>query len=87
LVAALRIGVRLGHTPSDLCDRVSSLLERLGLPANLGAQPLADAANRLALDTKRRGGALRFVVAREVGDVTYIDLPIEALCDQVRALQ
>jgi shikimate kinase/3-dehydroquinate synthase len=86
LCAALRIGARLGYTPPALAARIEQLLDRFGLPVDLGAQPLAEAAARLDLDKKRTGGALRFVLVRDVADVTYIDLPVAELVNHVRAL-
>jgi shikimate kinase/3-dehydroquinate synthase len=87
LCAALRIGGRLGHTPSALAARIEALLDKLGLPIELETQPLAEAATRLELDKKRSGRTLRFVVARDVADVTYIDLPIDVLAEHVRRLK
>jgi 3-dehydroquinate synthetase len=86
LVAALRLGGRLGVTPPALTARTEALLARFGLPVDLGRQPLAEASQRLGLDKKRAGTTLRFVAARDVGVVTYIDLPIAELRDHVAML-
>lgn len=86
LVAALRIGTRLGTTPRALAERVEALLRRLGLPVDIAARPLAEAASRLGHDKKRAGARLRFIVARAPGDVTHIDLPIATLREHVIAL-
>jgi shikimate kinase / 3-dehydroquinate synthase len=86
LVAALRLGVRLGTTPHELALRTERLLAAFGLPVELERQPLPEAAARLGLDKKRTGGTLRFVLARGIGDVTYIDLPMEDLREHVSTL-
>jgi shikimate kinase/3-dehydroquinate synthase len=68
MVAALRVGVAEGVTPPDLAERVTRLLARLGLPVDLDAQPLAAALPLVALDKKRRRGAIRFVLLHALGD-------------------
>src|SRR5262249_9191568 len=50
LVAALRIGVALRVTSRDLADDAVRVLERLGLPVDLGAQPLDAALELVAYD-------------------------------------
>jgi shikimate kinase / 3-dehydroquinate synthase len=85
LVAALRVGQRLGVTPSELVARTESLLAALQLPVKLAAQPIDEALARLGFDKKRTGQSLRFVVARALGDVAYIDLPVQQLADHVRS--
>jgi shikimate kinase / 3-dehydroquinate synthase len=67
MVAALRIGVALGVTDRALARRVVALLAGLGLPTDLDAQPLAEALPLVALDKKRRGGSVRFVLLDDLG--------------------
>jgi shikimate kinase/3-dehydroquinate synthase len=81
LVAALRIGRRLGGTSEGLEARCMRLLQRLGLPHRLEQSALDDAARLLGHDKKRSGKGIRFVVARAVGDV---DTELVALDDLVR---
>ncbi len=69
LVAALRLGVRKGHTPPDLVERVLSLLKKLRLPHELNRAALEESTGLLAHDKKRAGDSIRFVYARAVGDV------------------
>jgi 3-dehydroquinate synthetase len=64
MVAALRIGERLGETPRELTERVVTLLGRLGLPSSLAGEPVTAAAELLGHDKKRAGAKLRFVLAR-----------------------
>jgi shikimate kinase/3-dehydroquinate synthase len=68
MVAALRIGVRLGVTPEACATRVVDLLGRLGLPVDLDAEPLAAALPLVGLDKKRRRGAVRFILVRGLGE-------------------
>ncbi|MFO7178536.1 MAG: 3-dehydroquinate synthase [Pseudomonadota bacterium] len=86
LVAALRIGARRGLTPPALAERVERLLARLGLPVNVAAEPLDDAARLLGHDKKRAGKKLRFVVARAPGSVETTELSLDELAAETRAL-
>jgi shikimate kinase/3-dehydroquinate synthase len=79
MVAALRIGRALGVTPPALADRVVGLLGRLGLPADLDAEPLAAALPLVGLDKKRRGARVRFVLLRAAGEPVLHDLDLGAL--------
>jgi shikimate kinase/3-dehydroquinate synthase len=87
LVAALRVGERLGHTPRDLGERVTRLLASLRLPTDLAREPVADAAELVGLDKKRAGTNVRFVVARELGQVETTDIGLTELKALARALQ
>ncbi|MFZ5895925.1 MAG: 3-dehydroquinate synthase [Myxococcota bacterium] len=87
LVAALRIGVSLGFTPAALATRVESLLARLGLPVDVGAEPLEDAVRLIAHDKKRKASKLTFIVAHDVGRVETMDLPLADLEAAVLALK
>jgi len=74
LVAALRVGVTLGVTPTDLADQIVSVLRRLHLPTDLDAQPLADALRLVSFDKKRRRDALRMVLVRAPGAVEVVSV-------------
>jgi shikimate kinase/3-dehydroquinate synthase len=67
MIAALRVGERLGVTPRGVVERVVGLLDALGLPTNLDAEDLAAALPAVAFDKKRRGGSIRFVLLRAIG--------------------
>lgn len=69
LVAALRIGQRLGHTPAELALRTQRLLERLKLMTAIEREPLAQAAELIGHDKKRAGSRVNFVFAKALGDV------------------
>ena len=79
LVAALRVGVALGVTPSELAAEVEQLLAHLGLPTDLDAQPLQRALRWVAYDKKRQRGTLRMIVVRSPGAVEIIEVPIAEL--------
>jgi shikimate kinase/3-dehydroquinate synthase len=86
LVAALRLGEALGQTPSELSERTISLLRRLGLPASLTGQPLAEAAGLLGHDKKRAGSSVKFVFAHAVGQVKTQRIALDELRTRVLAL-
>jgi shikimate kinase/3-dehydroquinate synthase len=86
LVAALRLGESLGKTPKELTQRTLDLLRRLGLPATLSGQPLEAAAALIGHDKKRAGSAVRFVVARGLGQVETLPIPLSELRSHVLAL-
>jgi len=86
LVAALRLGEALGQTPRELTRRALTLLGRLGLPATLTGQPLALAAQLIGHDKKRSGSSIRFVLARDIGQVETMSVPLSELRARVLAL-
>ncbi|MDX2053266.1 MAG: 3-dehydroquinate synthase [Polyangiaceae bacterium] len=79
LVAALRIGERLGATPSSLTREVESVLRQLNLPTALDRAQLESAIALIGRDKKRTGAQLRFVVAKGVGAVQSVMLPLAEL--------
>lgn len=87
LVAALRIGERLGSTPGALTGRVIDLLRRLGLPVDVGAEPLDDAIALIGHDKKRAGSKVRFIVAKSEGQVEAIDVGLKELATHVLDLK
>ena len=86
LVAAMRIGEAVGKTPRELRERTVSLLRRLGLPATLTGQPLADAASLLGHDKKRAGSDVKFVMARGLGQVETQTIALSELRTRVLEL-
>ncbi len=79
MVAMLRAGQALGITAAAEAARVVALLGRLGLPVDLEAQPLRAALQFVALDKKRRAGAVRAVLLRSVGEPLLRPIQLEAL--------
>lgn len=86
LVAALRIGERLGITERPLSDRCIILLRALGLPVDLHSQPLARAVDLVGHDKKRAGTRLKFIAARAPGSVEIVDVDVQDLRAHVLAL-
>jgi shikimate kinase/3-dehydroquinate synthase len=81
MVGALRVGVQLGVTKPADARRVVALLARLGLPTELDREPVASALRWVALDKKRRAGAVRLVLLRAVGDATVRPCSLRELSD------
>jgi shikimate kinase / 3-dehydroquinate synthase len=86
LVAALRLGEALGHTPRELSERTLTLLQRLGLPSSLAGQPLAEAATLVGHDKKRAGSNVKFVFARGLGRVETQSIALSELRTRVPTL-
>jgi len=86
LVAALRIGARLGHTPRDLADRTQRLLEALSLPTAIEKEPLSAAADLIGHDKKRAGSRVNFVFAKGLDDVVIQPLDLAELRELTRGL-
>jgi len=79
LVAALRIGVRLGFTPCGIVERIVRLQQALGLPVALDSGDLRVASPLLGHDKKRAGKSIQFIVVEDVGCVTQRMLVLEDL--------
>ncbi len=86
LVAALRIGEKLGHTPPALSERTRALLTKLRLMTAIELEPLNEAAELIGHDKKRAGGHVSFVFARGLGDVFTSPLELEQLRQLTRGL-
>lgn len=86
LVAAMRLGERLGRTPSVLSRRVRDLLAALQLPVELSRQPLDRAAKLLSHDKKRGGDRVRFVFCSNPGSIQFERLALNELQDMVVTL-
>jgi 3-dehydroquinate synthase len=82
LAVAVELSCRLGLCPPDLAGRVVTLLERLGLPLAFGDVTPESILPAMAVDKKRRAGALRLVLVRDVGQgclVPVSEIPPAAL--------
>jgi shikimate kinase/3-dehydroquinate synthase len=86
LVAALRIGEKLGHTPPELAQRTRKLLSQLQLMTAIENEPLAEAAELIGHDKKRAGSKVSFIFARALGNVTIVPLDLTELRDLTRSL-
>ena len=87
---AFRLSARLGHCAPGVAARVAAHLESVGLPSEPGMLNRRFSAGRLVAamrrDKKIRDGALRFVLARGVGQAfTSSDVLEEAVVDLLRS--
>lgn len=73
LVAAARLGERMGHTEPGLADRVAAVLQRVGLPVSCEGMSVDDVLAAMRLDKKRVAGSLRFVVPFAPGKVQVVE--------------
>ena len=75
MLAALSLGDGARHhaRPRSSSAR-AALLARLGLPVDLAPRLSADVLARVAVDKKRRGGAIRFVFCPAAGETKLVDV-------------
>jgi len=73
MVAATRMAVALGYCPVEIERRLRNLLRRFGLPVTMTGVAPGAVWQAMAADKKRRGGRLRFVLPREIGEVVIAD--------------
>ena len=73
MVAATRTSVALGLAGEGLADRLERCLERHEMPSAIPGYAPEDIWAAMASDKKRRGGKLRFVLPRAIGDVIVTD--------------
>jgi shikimate kinase / 3-dehydroquinate synthase len=73
LVASARLAARLGLSDPALAPRVAAVLGRLGLPTAYRCHRPEEIWEAMGTDKKRRGGRLRFVLPRAVGEVVVSD--------------
>jgi len=86
MVLAARIGESLGLTEPGTGDRIASLLRRHGLPDRIPAELRGrEAAIRdaMALDKKRSGDRLTFILLRRIGEGFLHPVPVDAIRDRV----
>ncbi len=77
MIAAFRVAARLGDARAPRHEaRLRALLERLGLPVDVGAWWDARSATFIGADKKRRGDEVRFVVPGAPGEVEVVSLPL-----------
>ena len=70
LVAQARIAESLGYMSKEQCERLITLLERVGLPVSIPEYIDKEAlVKKLYTDKKVRDGRLRFVIQKGIGDV------------------
>ena len=78
MVAATRVSHRLGICDREVVARVTSLLQRCGLPIEIPADLHRDAlALAMRTDKKARGGSIKFVCLEEIGTTRFERLTCE----------
>jgi len=79
LVAACRVSAQVAGTRKDLEHEVVAALRASGLPGDLDPYLTEDVVTRVAVDKKRIGANLRFIVVREVGLCEVVELAVTEL--------
>lgn len=84
MVAALRVGERLGVTPPSSAQRLIELLRGLGLPVELDRSAVEEALPLVGMDKKRAGGRVRFVLMSDAGAAVLHPLSLPELAHLLR---
>lgn len=77
--AATALAARMELCPQPTADRILALLARLNLPTQVHGLDAEDLYAAMALDKKRVGATLRFVLPRAIGDCVIVNNPGDAL--------
>lgn len=85
MAVAVRVAVHLGLAEGELARRVEGALIRYGLPVRYAGHTPEEVWGAMGTDKKRRGGRLRFVLPRAIGDVIVTtDVPKEIVIQTLR---
>jgi 3-dehydroquinate synthase len=84
MLAAARVGAELGKGDASLEARLHALFPRLGLPVDLDPWLRPEVLARVAVDKKRTGAKLRFVIVPRLGESATVELTPEALAEMLR---
>ncbi len=87
LVAAARLSERLGIAEERLSDRIEEALERLGLPSQIPDYSPEEAYQAMQNDKKKKGGRLRFVLLRQLGDPVVREVDEADVLDVLRVTE
>jgi 3-dehydroquinate synthase len=68
-VVAARIAEALDRAEAGLADRIAGVLLAAGLPVRCPPQPAGAVLDAMRHDKKRRGGQLRWILPRDIGEV------------------
>ena len=74
MLAALSLGEARGLGTPALTARAAALLARLGLPVDLRPRLSKEVLERVTVDKKRRGGAIKFVFCPAAGETRLVDV-------------
>lgn len=73
MVAAAKLAERRGWLAAEETERVRALLQAMRLPVSAAEAPPAELVGVMAADKKARGGRLRFVLPRAIGEVAITE--------------
>ena len=73
MMAACKLGEIAEHFPAESTARLARVLETLGLPAALPRFEPGEYLRAMGSDKKVRGGRMRFVVPKRIGEVALRD--------------
>jgi 3-dehydroquinate synthase len=85
MVAAFRLSLRFGAATQTQAQRMTRLLDALGLPTDIDAALDERALSYLSADKKRRGGALTLVLPAEPGATELKKVPLAAIEAELRS--
>ncbi|MFA4015601.1 MAG: hypothetical protein RUDDFDWM_000691 [Candidatus Fervidibacterota bacterium] len=82
MVAAAHLSCMLGICSNDMVERQTEVLRKYKLPTSLAEIGVTGISarqlyNAMALDKKRRGKTLRFILPKRIGEAFVTDKPIE----------
>ncbi len=83
MVAESRLAERLGWVDAAFTERLTRLLGRFGLPTSLSGLDPAALMESMGRDKKNKGGRIRLVLPRRMGEVELTDA---ATADDLRSL-
>ena len=75
MVFAAELSRMTQNLPDEVVDRHRRILESLTLPITYGAEAWEHLLGTMKRDKKARGSMLRFVVLRDVGQPTILNVP------------
>ncbi|HPG27805.1 MAG TPA: 3-dehydroquinate synthase, partial [Myxococcota bacterium] len=74
MVFAAERSEALGLSPAGTRDRLAALLERAGLPTRAPDRPRRAYLSAIAVDKKKQGGNIHFVVLKGIGNAGTVSL-------------
>ncbi|MFT4186640.1 MAG: 3-dehydroquinate synthase [Micrococcaceae bacterium] len=79
MVFAAELGALLGKTSDEVVQRHREILEMVGLPTTYIASRWSSLYEVMKRDKKTRGDILRFVVLKDIGEPTIVEVPDASL--------
>ncbi len=79
MVLAADLSASLGMVPTSLAERLTSLIQRAGLPVTAPTLPMAQWFHLMSVDKKAADGDIRFVLLDAPGSATMCSAPREVV--------